>query len=132
MGSITEERVVLKLDEKLKAIYEQIGKKFYMEANEKEITDAVYCEYFSEIKKILNEKNILEEKKLAQQGKKRCMGCQNIVPIESKFCNMCGVKLPEVEFVEAESVSSIRKCSECGNILEEDALFCTNCGKKIF
>lgn len=130
MGSITEERIALKLDDRLKAIYEEIGKKFYSENKERELQDELYQKLFEEIKKNLKERNALEEKKLALQGKKRCISCQSIVTIESKFCNMCGAKLPEVEAVSEEKVSTVRKCTGCGNLLEEEAVFCSNCGRK--
>lgn len=130
MSSMTEERVVLKLDERLKVVYEEIGKKYYNENMESDPGDTVYQKLFEEIKKVIQEKNSLEEKKLALHGKKRCASCQNIVTIESKFCNMCGAKLPDVEVVKEERVSTVRKCSGCGSVLENDAIFCSDCGRK--
>lgn len=128
---MAEDRITLRLEDRLKATYEKIGKKYYEGEKGKEIKDAAYQALFADIEQILNEKNTLEEKKLAMQGKKRCMSCQNVVPLESRFCNMCGTKLPEVKPVVVEnSTPSIRKCLGCGNVLEADAVFCPNCGKK--
>ena len=113
MALITEERALSKIEENLKTEYEKIGKKYY------------------EIKKINEERNKLELQKLAMQGKKRCLNCQAIVSIESKFCNMCGQKMEEIAIPEEKQETiSVKRCSECGTELEADAMFCPNCGRK--
>lgn len=96
MASITEERALSKIEENLKIAYEKIGKKYY-EENKSDLRDISYQQYFEEIKKINEERNKLELQKLAMQGKKRCLNCQAIISIESKFCNMCGQKMEEME-----------------------------------
>lgn len=131
MSSMVETRITLKLDEQLKSIYEKIGEIFYEETDDNKVENTLYQELFAEIRKILDEKNLLEDKQLAMQGKKRCRLCQNVLPIESKFCNMCGDKLPEVETITVENAeTNINKCLGCGNTLEADAIFCPNCGRK--
>ena len=90
MGSITEERIALKLDDRLKAIYEEIGKKFYSENKERELQDELYQKLFEEIKKNLKERNALEEKKLALQGKKRCIS-RNYCDISTAIFVPCGI-----------------------------------------
>lgn len=128
MGSMTEERIRVKLEEQLSEIYQQIGKTFYEEMKDVEIVGDTYRELFVTAKKI---NDTLDESMLTQQGKKRCAKCQAIVALESRFCNMCGEKLPEVtQAVNQDSVPQINKCSGCGTELEEDAVFCPNCGKK--
>ena len=130
MALITEERALSKIEENLKTEYEKIGKKYY-EENKSDLRDISYQQYFEEIKKIKEERNKLELQKLAMQGKKRCLNCQAIVSIESKFCNMCGQKMEEIAIPEEKQETiSVKRCSECGNELEADAMFCPNCGRK--
>ena len=130
MASIMEERTLLKVEEKIKAVYEKIGKKYY-EENRSDLRDISYQQYFEEIKKVNEERKKLELQKLAMQGKKRCLNCQAIVSIESKFCNMCGQKMEEIVIPEEKQETvSVRRCSECGTELEVDAMFCPNCGRK--
>lgn len=128
MGSLTEERVALKMEEQLKEAYQQIGKIFYEDMEEVDVVGDSYKEFFDTVRRI---RNLMDEENLTRQGKKRCPKCKNTVPLESKFCNMCGEKLQETTpVVEEESAPRIVKCVECGTILENDAVFCPNCGKK--
>ena len=130
MALITEERALSKIEENLKTEYEKIGKKYY-EENKSDLRDISYQQYFEEIKKINEERNKLELQKLAMQGKKRCLNCQAIVSIESKFCNMCGQKMEEIAIPEEKQETiSVKRRSECGTELEADATFCPNCGRK--
>lgn len=129
-----EERIRSKMYEKLKSTYQQIGKKFYEENKDSEPADAEYAELFAAIKQVEKEQELIEVRKLMMQGKRRCDKCQNIIPLESRFCNMCGEKLEPLTIGEEETDSSaeanVRKCPNCGMQLEADAVFCMNCGTK--
>lgn len=130
MGSIIQERTMAMIETNLKKVYEEIGKKYY-EDNKDNLNNDSYQQYFREIEKIESEKEKIESRKLMLQGRRKCQYCQAIVPIESKFCNMCGEKMPEIKVPEKEiEGSDIRKCMNCGNTLETDAMFCPNCGRK--
>lgn len=127
MASIVEERVKAKYEEQLKQMYAQIGMTYYEDMKDKEV-DASYIELFASIKKT---KAIYDEEVLLPQGKRRCTNCQSVVALESKFCNMCGERLPEVvPVIKPEVIPNPNKCINCGTILEKDAMFCPNCGKK--
>jgi RNA polymerase subunit RPABC4/transcription elongation factor Spt4 len=131
MGSLVEDRVNVKLEEEIKANFEQIGRKYYDECKTNGVYDAAYKEFFARIEQLRNEKKNLEINKLAQQGKRRCENCQNVLPIESKFCNMCGQSLPEISSkVKDDNKLKERVCVKCGAVLEQDAVFCSNCGTK--
>lgn len=124
METMSEKSNVQELEKKLKEAYEQIGKKYYEKMQGRRLEDDSYQELFVSVKKI---RETLEENDLIKQGKKRCTNCRHIVPVESKFCNMCGAKFA----VEKENTPpSVPKCPDCGYTLEEDAVFCPNCGRK--
>lgn len=50
----------------------------------------------------------------------QCPGCGNIVQAGSKFCNLCGYKLPTSVF-----------CTNCGTQLAPNSKFCNECGAKV-
>lgn len=47
----------------------------------------------------------------------KCTNCQNILPLNAKFCPNCGTQVAVKKF-----------CVNCGNELPENAKFCPNCG----
>ncbi|MBR1701313.1 MAG: zinc ribbon domain-containing protein [Lachnospiraceae bacterium] len=143
MGVMADDRVFYKMDERLRVVYGDIGKKYYAEikkAGTVKQLDEEYQGYFAEIAKIEGEKDKMEAKQLAAQGKRRCPDCRSLLPIESRFCNMCGVKLTDPneetkddtngEPVEEASKAEPKKCIYCGTEMESDAVFCPNCGQK--
>jgi len=134
MGGMVSDRVSVKLDERLNVLYLKIGKAYYGKNRNVIITDEEIKDLFAQVEQIKAEKISLEIKYLAQQGKKKCLACEQIVTLESRFCNMCGEKFDEKsmcipEEVETEDAEQ-RKCSCCGEELEPDAVFCQNCGTK--
>lgn len=137
MGATADDRVYNKLDTELRDIYLEIGKTYYAEHKGK-TSNEQYKDLFERVLKLETEKNNLELRKLAQQGKRRCPACKSILTLESRFCNMCGEKLPDLPSFdnkdekkeEEENEVKIRKCSTCGMELEEGAAFCPNCGTK--
>lgn len=136
MGGMVSDRVSVKLDERLNVLYLKIGKAYYGKNRNVIITDEEIKELFAQVEQVKAEKISLEIKYLAQQGKKKCLACEQIVTLESRFCNMCGEKFDEKsmsvpEEAEAETEEpEQRKCSSCGEELEPDAVFCQNCGTK--
>lgn len=130
MDLIEREKEVLKIEEKIRRGYEQIGKKYFQE-NVDNLQDTSYQKYFDEIRDLEEEKSSLEDHNLIIQGKRRCPLCRMILPLDSRFCNMCGKKLENIEVkAESEEITAIRKCWNCNAELDEDAVFCANCGKK--
>ena len=67
------------------------------------------------------EKAIIEEP-LAQ--KSVCSKCNTPVSADSKFCNVCGHNLLEVQQTNPQ-------CPHCGKNIRFGAIFCIICGKKI-
>ena len=58
----------------------------------------------------------------AKRNTRMCPKCGSPVESDSKFCTVCGEKIPEKEEV---------RCKVCGYELEEGAKFCPNCGKPV-
>lgn len=126
-----EKRVLEKMENDLKGIYEEIGKKYY-NANKDEVPTE-YKELFDKVQAVFDEKSKAEVRQLAKQGKRRCGECQALVALESRFCNMCGAKLEELPtdlLKQEEKKPEVRKCAKCGTVLEKEAVFCPNCGQK--
>lgn len=132
MGAMVNDRVSGKFDERLQVLYLKIGKAYYNKNRDAKITDEEIKELFDQVEQVNTEKRNLEIKYLAKQGKKKCMACEHIVTLESRFCNMCGEKFDEssMSVPEDPAEPAQRKCQFCGEVLEADAVFCQNCGKK--
>lgn len=142
MGVSVDDRAFYKMDERMRVVFGDIGKKYYAEIKKAGTVDQLdeeYRGYFAEISKIESEKDRMESKQLAAQGKRRCPECRVLLPIESRFCNMCGTKLsdpnenkeePKAEAVSEMPTADRKKCVFCGTEMEDDAVFCPNCGQK--
>ena len=106
----------------------QIGKMYVENNDSKAVEGTIYEEKIKEIEKIEDDVIILEKRKLAAQGLRKCESCGNVLVLDSLFCNKCGDKLAPV-FTATEENPYI--CSNCGASYEENALFCKSCGNKL-
>lgn len=114
--------------EKKKELIYQMGQIYVESADMKTVAGTAYEEAFSQLKQIEEEITVLEKRKLAVQGLRKCEKCGNVLVLDSAFCNMCGEKL-EALFVPTEQ--NPRICGKCGTPYDEDTLFCTACGNKL-
>lgn len=119
------------LQEEINLIYAEIGRIFYEEHKKEARPIAKYADSFVKLKPLYVELDRIESEELSVQGLRKCPNCHVKITIESKFCNMCGVRL------ETETVSNVveeapkqRLCKKCGVVLEDDAVFCANCGTR--
>lgn len=77
-----------------------------------------------------------------------CPGCGSLIPVNKKFCSMCGFRLienssqqniiPTSEISQQEtsieassSVSMENRCKNCNSIVKPGKKFCPSCGNKI-
>jgi len=106
----------------------QIGLKFL----ENNTVDAlVGTPYENEAKEIVvtdKEKEFFEKRKLAVQNLRKCENCDNILVLDSAFCNKCGSKLEPLFINEVQNQNV---CAKCGATYDEGAMFCTSCGNKL-
>lgn len=60
--------------------------------------------------------------------RRRCPACGAELTEGSRFCNICGTKLPEAPAGAEEQNQGQRLCPQCGAALAPDDVFCTSCG----
>lgn len=120
------------MDNRLKEIYEKLGRSYYEDHFEDDVINEHYADFFLQIEILKKERNTLEVKKLAKKGLRRCEVCQQIITIDSAFCNKCGAKLEELpqEIFDGQVEEVKRNCRVCGQELENGDAFCPYCGNK--
>ncbi len=116
-----------KLKEQEKEICEQIGMIFAQEKSLEEVRETPYEEKLIQLKKISQNQELTEKRKLASQGLRKCESCGNVIVLDSIFCNKCGEKLPELFPEETGKLI----CAKCGMEYEEGNAFCAGCGAKL-
>lgn len=122
------ERKLGVLEQNKKEVIYQLGVLFESKNDENSVAGTEYEPLMKKIAEIKNESDLLEKRILAVQGLRKCDKCDNILPLESAFCNLCGEKLS----VLFENKDAERKvCSRCGAALVDGAMFCTSCGAKV-
>jgi ribosomal protein L40E len=105
----------------------EIGKKYYGEHEKDMGTGTIYEGEMENILKTEKQMAVVEKRKLAVQGLRKCTACGNVMSLDSVFCNKCGEKQGKLTSEETMN-SSI--CPECGAEREEGSVFCTMCGYK--
>jgi len=116
------------LEKKKEDVIHKIGQTYVENNTTQNAAGTVYEPFMKELDKIQEDTIILEKRKLAVQGLRKCEKCGNVLVLDSVFCNKCGEKLEEL-FVPTEQNPNI--CTKCGATFEEDAAFCTSCGNKL-
>lgn len=105
-----------------------IGEKYVAAHMEDKATGTPFEKEIAGILKLDEEAAIVEKRKLALQGLRKCTACGNILPLDSAFCNKCGEKLELLTV--SESISG-NVCPNCGAECEEGNAFCSVCGFKL-
>ena len=116
------------LEQQKKDVIFDIGMN-YVEKNTLESASGTeYVHFLRQLEEIEKEKVVLNKRILAVQGLRKCEKCENILPLDSAFCNKCGEKLQPL-FAADEVAGNM--CSKCGASLSPGAAFCTACGAKV-
>ena len=116
------------LEQERKKLLLAIGSKYFEEHKEDLAKGTPYAGDVEDIIAIDEEKVIVEMRKLAMQGLRKCTACGNMLPLDSMFCNKCGEKQQLLNVTETMSKNV---CPNCGAEREEDNVFCTVCGYKL-
>lgn len=116
---------IAETDSQIANLLMTIGK-IYLEAH-RDTCDAEYESAVQSIKTLELQREALERNKLASQGLRKCEHCQQIITLDSAFCNKCGSKL---EVLVADTIGG-KFCPSCGASLETGDAFCTSCGAKL-
>lgn len=115
-------------------IIRQIGQMFVENNNSQTAAGTIYEAPIKEIERIAEDAIVVEKRKLAVQGLRKCEKCGNILVLDSAFCNKCGDKL-EPLFANAAPVQPQMQpqnvCPKCGATHSAGAAFCTTCGNKL-
>lgn len=116
------------LEQERKKLLLAIGSKYFEEHKEDLAKGTAYAGDVEDIIAIDEERVIVEMRKLALQGLRKCTACGNMLPLDSMFCNKCGEKQQLLNVTETMSKNV---CPNCGAEREEDNVFCTVCGYKL-
>lgn len=106
----------------------KLGNAVYAENKDKDMSGTVYAEYYTDIAEADKDMILLEKRRLASRGLRKCEKCGAELAIDSGFCNKCGTKQGELE---KEVVMASHTCPKCGAKLEDGDAFCTSCGYKL-
>lgn len=116
---------IAETDREINNVLTLIGRT-YLEAH-REAWDPEYEHAIRSVKELELQREVLERNKLAAENLRKCGHCQQVIPLDSAFCNKCGSKL---EPVAPDSIGG-KFCPSCGASLETGAAFCTSCGAKL-
>ncbi len=119
-------------EDKIKRLYEKMGKMIYDAYKEKLPIDSKFEETCREIDTIF--KNIESMRKKIQKIKniKRCVQCGTELQQDALYCMKCGARQSEVQDPDDnEEEEAVKVCPVCHEPLEVEANFCTKCGAQI-
>lgn len=122
------DRELAELEQHKQELYAKIGKRYAEETTAEKAAGTPYEEDLAGLDKISARRELLEKRRLAVQGLKKCETCGNILAIDSAFCNQCGGKL---EMVAPEVFTDAPLCPNCKAPIEPGVLFCTRCGTRL-
>lgn len=121
------------LEEEIALMYSDFGKKIYNMYKEGLVVDG-FEKDCKKIEKLFKEIDTLEAKSLQNRGLRKCAGCAETIPLDSKFCPTCGEKQKKIKQEKEEKVQEeviVKVCSECGTEFGPEVNFCTKCGTKL-
>ena len=97
------ETLIQEQERQKKAVYEELGKKYYEIASADENADG--RELIARIQAADGKIRVLKDKICALKGTRECPSCHHLNPLEAVYCNQCGAKLTDpAEDEEAEDI----------------------------
>lgn len=122
------EKELAALEQRRSEVYRNIGQRYAAEVTAVQAAGTPYAADLTELEKMGARKELLEKRKLAVQGLRRCEKCGNVLSLDSAFCNKCGEKLIPLE---PEVLTDGPLCPQCKSPVEPGVAFCTKCGAKL-
>lgn len=116
------------LEQERKKLLLEIGTKYFEDHKDDPAKEMQYAKEMEEIIAMDKEAVIVEMRKLALQGLRKCTACGNMLPLDSMFCNKCGEKQQLLKVTETMNKNV---CPNCGAERDADNIFCTVCGYKL-
>ncbi|MBQ7446408.1 MAG: hypothetical protein IJV59_00455 [Eubacterium sp.] len=87
------ETLIQEQERQKKAVYEELGKKYYEIASADENADG--RELIARIQAADGKIRVLKDKICALKGTRECPSCHHLNPLEAVYCNQCGAKLTD-------------------------------------
>ncbi|MBQ9614021.1 MAG: hypothetical protein IJV14_15765 [Lachnospiraceae bacterium] len=94
------ETLIQEQERQKKAVYEELGKKYYEIASADENADG--RELIARIQAADGKIRVLKDKICALKGTRECPSCHHLNPLEAVYCNQCGAKLTDAAEEEAD------------------------------
>ncbi len=103
----------------------KLGELYLKNHRETQISESEYAELVDSIIDVECEMELLEKRRLASLGLRKCEVCGMELSIDSVFCNKCGSRQGELD---SEVVKASQICPECGKKFKDGDAFCIYCG----
>lgn len=84
------------VEEQKKQVIYQLGEIFYNANKDVEGLDEAYRKKIDTVCKLDYNYKVWQNRRMKMQGMRTCIGCGNVLPYDSFFCNKCGAKLEAV------------------------------------
>ena len=122
-------------EDEIEVIYKDMGKTVYDTYKTGEDVGKVFSKEGKKIDKLFAEIEEMKKVILYNKGLRTCDNCNEVIAVESVFCQNCGSKQKPVKLKkdkkEKETVKEEPKekvCAQCGLVCEPKAKFCAKCG----
>ncbi len=124
---------ISEIEEEIALMYSDFGKRIYKSYEEGIVVEGFEKEC-KKIEKMFKEIDTLETKGLQNKNLRKCAGCGETIPLDSKFCPTCGEKQKKIKVASEEKEDEapiVKVCPECGTEFGPEVNFCTKCGVKL-
>lgn len=122
------DRELASLEQRKIDVHRNIGQHYAAQYTVAEAAGTIFEADLLELEKIKGRQELLEKRRLAVQGQRKCEKCGGILSMDSVFCNKCGEKLLPIE---PEVLTDGPLCPQCKSPIEPGVAFCTKCGAKL-